>query len=465
MRSSPWAVCRLIHLQQAIRERLSSDGHMMEIIKGASISLPIKVLGTGLTFVFNLFLAHLIGASGIGLFFLALTVATIATIVGRLGLDNAMLKYAAVGTSEEDWACVKGVYFQGMLTALVSSFAACIVVLATAPFIAETIFAKPELTQPLRWMSLAVVPMSLFLLHAAMLRSIMRIAAGVFVFAAAMPLFALMLVYPLSLLYGVNGAAMAQVGACTMTLLTGGFFWNRYLPQLRDVTPSFDYKRLMATSLPLFLVSSSHLIMNWASTFTLGVVGSAEDVGIYRIAERTAILMSFLLVAVNSVAGPKFSLLYTKGDMQAFGHVVRGSAKLAAFIAAPLFLVFMLAPEFIMGLFGEEFRAGSNALLIVAFGQYFNVAVGPVGLALIMSGCEKAMRNAVFAGALVSVIANVCLTPFYGVVGAAWAASAGLVFMNLLCLYMVWRMLGVWSLPVGEAFIKRFSTSVALKKQ
>jgi O-antigen/teichoic acid export membrane protein len=437
---------------------------MMEIVKGTSISLPIKVLGTGLTFVFNLFLAHLIGASGTGLFFLALTVATIATIFGILGLENAMLKYAAVGASEEDWASVKGVYFQGMLTALVSSIASCIVVLGTASFIAETIFSKPELTQPLRWMSLAVVPMSLFLLHSAMLRSIMRITAGLFVFGTAMPLFALLLVYPLSFL-GVNGAVMAQVGACTMTLFTGVFFWNRYTPQLHDVEPSFDYKRLMATSMPLFLVSANHLIMNWASTFSLGIVGSVEDVGIYRIAERTSIIMSFFLVAVNSVAGPKLTSLYAKEDMQAFAHIVQGSAKLSAFIASPLLIVFMLAPEFIMGLFGEEFRSGSSALTILAFGQYVNVAVGPVGLALIMSGCEKAMRNAVFAGALVSIIANACLTPFYGVVGAAWATSSGVVFLNLLCLYMVWRLLGVWPLPVGRAFAKRFSTFLALKKQ
>ena len=437
---------------------------MVEIIKGTSISLPLKVLGTGLTFVFNLILAHLIGPAGTGLFFLALTVATIATIAGRLGLDNAMLRYAAAGASEEDWASVKGVYVQGMLSALVFSSAACIVVLVPAPFIAETIFSKPELTQPLRWMSLAVVPMALFMLHAVMLRSIMRIVAGVFVFAPAMPMFALLLVYPLCSVYGVNGAAMAQVGACTLTLLTGIYLWNKFTPQLRDVKPSFGYKRLLATSLPLLLVSSNYLIMNWASTFTLGVVGSAEDVGVYRIAERTAILMSFVLVAVNSVAGPKFSSLYKKGDMQAFEHIVRGSAKLAAFIAAPLLLVFMLAPEFIMGLFGEEFRAGSSALVIVAFGQYFNVAVGPVGLALIMGGCEKAMRNAVFAGALVSVIANVCLTPIHGVIGAAWAASFGLVFMNLLCLFMVWSKLGIWSLPVGEAIVKRLSTTLALKK-
>ncbi len=450
---------------KTLRERTTFDGHMVEILKGTSISLPLKILGTFLTFVFNLCLAHLIGASGTGLYFLALTVTTIGTIVGRLGLENAMLKYAAGGASAKDWAGVKGVYVQGMLTSLLSSLVVFFVILATAPFIAETIFSKPELRQPLRWMSLAVVPMSLFLLHAVMLRSIMRIMAGTFVFSTSMPLFAVLLVFPLCSLFGVNGAVLAQAGACILTLLLGIYFWNKNTPQLREVKPSFDYRLLMATSLPLFLVKSNHLIMTWTSTFFLGVVGSAEDVGIYRIAERTSILMSFALVAVNSVAGPKFASLYKNGDFQAFAQVVRGTTKLAALIAAPLFLLFLLLPGFIMSLFGEEFRIGSTALAILAFGQYVNVAVGPVGLALIMGGCEKAMRNAVFVGALMTILANACLTMLYGVVGAACATSVGLGLMNLLCMYLVWKRLGIWSLPVGESLIKHFLPTTALKKQ
>lgn len=197
--------------------------------------------------------------------------------------------------------------------------------------------------------------------------------------------------------------------------------------------------------------------MNWMSTFFLGVFGSTEDVGIYRIAERTSILLSFFLVAVNSMAGTKFAALYKREDLKAFASVVQGSAKLAAIIAAPMFLLLLLAPEFIMGIYGEEFTRGSGALIILAIGQYINVAVGPVGLALIMSGNEKSMRDAVFIGAVVNIGLNMVLTPIFGIYGAAITASTGIAVMNILCMVMVWNRLGIWALPIGKTLVSRSS--------
>lgn len=85
----------------------------------------------------------MIGATGAGLFFLAMTVATMASVFGRMGLDNAMLKFAAVGASEEDWASVFGIYRQGMLTAMVASMVAFVIIIIGAPMVAETILENP----------------------------------------------------------------------------------------------------------------------------------------------------------------------------------------------------------------------------------------------------------------------------------------------------------------------------------
>lgn len=252
-----------------ILNRFENDHHMVAILKGTSISLPLKITGTLLTFFFNLCLARLIGATGAGLFFLALTVATIASVFGRMGLDNAMLKYAAVGASEGDWTSVNGIYRQGMVTAMAASTVAFVIIILGAPIIAETIFSKPDLVNPLRWMAFSIMPMSLYLLHAVMLRSIMKITSGVFILASSVPLFSLLLAFPLCSLYNVQGAVIAHAISCNITLAIGFYLWRKYTFQSRNVQPSFDYKLLMVTSMPLFLVQSNHLIMNWMSTFFL----------------------------------------------------------------------------------------------------------------------------------------------------------------------------------------------------
>ena len=45
-----------------LRNRL--DEHMLEVINGAAVALVLKVLGAGLTFLFNLVLARTFGAEG-----------------------------------------------------------------------------------------------------------------------------------------------------------------------------------------------------------------------------------------------------------------------------------------------------------------------------------------------------------------------------------------------------------------
>lgn len=77
------------------------DHHMREIVQGASVSLGVKVVTGILTFALNVVVARALGAEGAGLFFLALTVVTIAAILGQLGLDAAVVRFvAAVATGE-----------------------------------------------------------------------------------------------------------------------------------------------------------------------------------------------------------------------------------------------------------------------------------------------------------------------------------------------------------------------------
>ncbi|MCW8816038.1 MAG: hypothetical protein OQK59_08655, partial [Chlorobium sp.] len=64
-------VAYILNRFPSVRDRI--DVHMLEVINGAAVALVLKVLGAGLTFLFNLVLARTLGAEGAGLYFLALT--------------------------------------------------------------------------------------------------------------------------------------------------------------------------------------------------------------------------------------------------------------------------------------------------------------------------------------------------------------------------------------------------------
>ena len=79
---------------------------MAEIVRGASIAFILKIIGAALAFAFNIVLARLLGAEGTGIYFLAFTVCIIASVFGRMGLDNVILRFIASNAATEDWDAV-----------------------------------------------------------------------------------------------------------------------------------------------------------------------------------------------------------------------------------------------------------------------------------------------------------------------------------------------------------------------
>ena len=425
----------------ALRNRL--DEHMLEVINGAAVALVLKVLGAGLTFLFNLVLARALGAEGAGLYFLALTVTTIATVFGRMGLDNTLLRFTAANASVNDWSAVKGVYMKGMKLALIASFLSAVIVFVFASVLADKVFQKPELVVPMRWMSLAVVPMTFVILHAQVLKGLKRIRDSFIVFGVGVPAISLVGLLILRESYGVNGAVWAYGIGAILTMLLGVILWHVSTPQLRKASGDFRANDLLQSSIPLFWVASLNMLINWTATFALGIWGTGEDVGIFSMASRTAMLTSLILTSVNSISAPKFAELYKKKEMAALGTTARNTAKLMTLIASPLLLLFLIAPQWVMGMFGDEFQKGGILLSILAIGQFVNVATGSVGYLLMMSGKEKLMRNNVALIAAMSILLNAVLVPIYGALGAVIATAVCLSLQNLIAAHMVSSCLGI----------------------
>ncbi|HNB00522.1 MAG TPA: oligosaccharide flippase family protein, partial [Nitrosomonas sp.] len=132
-----------------------TDKHMIEVARGTILAFILKVIGAGLAFAFNVAIARLLGAEGAGLFFLALSVTAVGSVLGRVGLDNTLLRFIATHTAKGEISLVKGVYSLGMRLAITVSCALSLLGFLLSPWIAIEIFNKPALTESLQWMSLA----------------------------------------------------------------------------------------------------------------------------------------------------------------------------------------------------------------------------------------------------------------------------------------------------------------------
>lgn len=424
------------------------DIHMREILEGALIAFSLKALAALSSFGFSVLLARILGAYGAGMYFQALTLITIATVFGRVGLANTLVRFTAANAVTGDWDKIAGLYRKSISIAFVTSSVAAILLAGMAQWLAEVLFSEPQLGGITRWMSLAIVPATLSYLYAHLLKGLKRIAAAISIESVTIPFVAMvgtLLVVPPG---GVPVAVSVYTVAVLLNLCLALLLWRQAAPPASSTGGHFDTRELLQSSMPLFVMTLLNLVNQCASTIMLGMWQSSTEVGIFAAANRTSSLTSFVLIAVNSIAAPKFAALFKQGDLDALRRTAQNSAKLMALAAGFPLLLFLLFPGWIMSIFGPQFVSGKLALAILSVGQFVNIVTGSVGFVLMMSGHETVMRNVIAFSAAINLFCNAVLIPTMGLLGAAIAGAIALSLQNLLATVMVWRLLGIWTLPI-----------------
>ena len=354
-----------------LRNKLARiDAHTLEVLNGAGLAFVLRGLGAGLAFALNVAIGRLLGAEGTGLYFLALSVTSIAAVIARLGLDNSLLRFIAAGAAQKDWGQVKGVFAIGMKLAGVVSLALSLVCLAIAPWLAESVFREPELARPLRWMSLGIFTFSMMTLLSEALKGLKRIPNSMLVSGVLYPLGALILIWPLASLMGPAGASLAYVLGTALAAGLGMLYWQRATQDEDAPAKSFSRETLWASSRPLWMTMIvNRAILPWLPLFLLGIWGTTAEVGVFGAATRIVMLVSFLLVAVNTAMAPKVAELYALGDTHSIRLIVKKFSLAITLASSPLFILLIVQGDFVMGLFGDAFTNGGEVLAILAWGQ------------------------------------------------------------------------------------------------
>lgn len=415
------------------------DGHTKEVVIGASSALVLRILGAGLSFALSVVLSRMLGASSVGRYFLALSIVTIAIVISRVGLDNTLLRFVSASASTGEWNAVKGLYIKSIQLTLAASSILTIIIMAFAPWIGPTLFDEPSLTLPLRLMALSIIPTALFTIVAQMLLGLKRTKEGITVLSVLAPAFCLLGAIVLVPSWRVRGAAAAYSIAAIFTLIIALWRWRGATPQITRLSGYFSTVKLLQSSVPLFWVSLSQLIVTLSAIIILGIWSTNAEVGIYGAASRMVVLLNFLVLAVTSIASPKFAVLYQKGDMHALASLAKNSTKLLILASSPIFAILFLMPERVMGLFGPEFASGATVIVILAAGQLFNIMTGTAGNVLMMCGYERLVRNTLGVSVVVCIGFSFLLIPSMGMVGAAIANAVTVAVENLIMLTLVRR--------------------------
>lgn len=425
------------------------------IARALTGSALLKISNIGFGFLVAVILARQLGAENYGVFSLAFVIVSVLAIFVQFGLPNLTIRETAKALEDKDWPRLRRIWLWVDQRA-----AMLLVAIGGAAVLALYLFADSigEVGVATMAMALLLLPLMAFdTLKGAVLRGLGYIVRGQLSMMFLRPAFFVLLLAGAwasaadltpALAMALRAAAMA--GALVLTLW---WLWNRIPAEARAAAPAATAEAgWMAAAFSMALMAGMNQINNYVDILILGALRPTEEVGLYRIAFQVATLAGFGLRVVAIVAAPRFAKLAHGGTAEAaLQREITLMARLSLAAAVLVGVVLSLFGEAILDLaFGAEFAAAYPALLILLAGQILNAFFGPIGILMAMVGLEKKAAAVMIAAALVNVIANAALIPFYGLYGAAIATLLSFLIWNI----AMWRILagdrGLQSDPFGK---------------
>jgi len=431
------------------------------LAKGAAGIFTLKVASIGLSFIIGLLLARILGTAGYGTYSYVLAWVGVLSVPAVLGLDRMLVRDIASYHARSEWCMIKGLLRWSNKIVLLVSLA--IVFLAASIAIILSSFSVTSMLVSF-WVSLLILPFaSLTRLRQASLQGFHRVVQGQLPELLIQPMLMLVLTGIAYFFWErcltAQGAVGINVVTVVIAFVVGVQFLLKTLPKdVKETPPAYQARIWLRSALPLMFISGMQIINNRTATIMLGAIKGAEAVGIYVVASRGAELITFALLAVNSVLAPAVSGLYAVKDMKRLQGVITKSARMVLAFSLPVALGLIIFGEWFLLLFGKNFIQGQTALTILSIGQIISASAGSVGLLLTMTGHERDTALGVGSSAIVNIVLNAILIPLWGLNGAAIATTSSMVLWNILLAIWVYKRIGIHSTALGEiCFFRKIS--------
>jgi O-antigen/teichoic acid export membrane protein len=189
--------------------------------------------------------------------------------------------------------------------------------------------------------------------------------------------------------------------------------------EVAPAAPIYETRSWFRIAMPLMVIA---LFGTYYPEFMLILVGAhvpSDQIAIFNVSYRLAMIVTFALTAVNSVMSPVASRLYAAQDLVELQAVVSRAAYLGFGASLAAVFGFAILGRFLLGLFGDEFVAGYETMMILVLAQLVRATAGPVIALLSVTGHQDRCLIVFGLGLIASVLLIFWLVPLYGIRGAA----------------------------------------------
>lgn len=416
------------------------------IARGAAASLLLRVLNTLLMLGVQVALARLLGVEGYGVYVYATAVMSVLVILGKLGFDNAQLRFVSAYRGEEQWNLLAGLlaWTQRM------SIGASLVVAAGLTVVVGSLRHTLEgpLVLSLCLTSLAIPFLALSGLRQAALRGLGYIVCAQIPELLIRPVLLLGLVgafwlwvpSPLSAAWAM---AMTVVVSVVVYSMGDGLLKRRMPHEATEVAGEHRYREWLDMAVFLLVISLINLLLNRTDVLLIGSFLGRSEVGVYAAAARLATVLQFGLRAVNLVAAPLIAEYHARGSIADLQRIVTlsgyGIFSYTTLVSAGL----VVLGKWLLSIFGQDFTGAYSILFVLAIGNVGNALTGPASFVLSMTGKQRALTSIMAVFLAFNVLMTLLLMPHFGALGAAAATSTATIGWNVVSAIFVYRHFGL----------------------
>ncbi len=387
-----------------------------------------------------------------GSYVLVMTLATVASTFGLLGMGKAVVRFVPASLAIGDPQSAAGAIRTAFRTAGISVGAVALLLIALAS----------RVLSPLLDLEISGLTTGLLVVWAAMLtaqsllaetyRSFhdIRLAALFNGGVRSALLVALLVALRLSGIdLGLQEAIILTVVAMVCSNLLALVFLRQHIGGLGAAVP-VPVRKVVAVGWPLMVNQILVFVIMRANLWIVNANLDRTDVAVYGAVLQLITLLTTPLLLMNAVLPPLISEMYAQPSKhRTLERTLRTVATVAGLPALGVLVLFAVGGETILGIvFGDFYRQGATALALLGLSQIANVWTGMCGPLLSMTQHQKALMwfNLLFS--LVAVTVALILVPRFGINGAALATTAAILLQNASVSVYAYRKTGIIS--VGE---------------
>lgn len=409
-------------IQEQIKKILT-DSNNKDILQKSAGFLFFRGIGIIGGYFFTFLIASRYGASMNGLVTLGFSIFMLASAIATFGVDINLVKYYA---DLNRWENDPGLFYKVLAKSVLLSLLITGVLYLFRDFIAVRLFDKPQFIPVYTWAIAAIPGWTMIKACAGVLRgkglnNWYAFFSNTGKFALAALLLLVLDLVKTGPLHAIKAHFFAVSALAVLAFVI--VFQNFKKMTLHTVSDTWSFMR---ESFPMFISTTIMVFLGWIDSFVLGIYVSDSEIGVYNVAIKIALGASFAMEAINSGLAPKVARLYFDKKEKELQEIVSFSTVLNFGVTVGIVLLIIIFNQFLLGLFGEEFKSGAAVLLILCLVHLLNSFMGSAAIIMQMTGYQKQYQNIAVAALVINLGLNFLLVPRFGNIGAALATAISL---------------------------------------